>query len=353
VWVTAFHALGPIQVTRVSNRIPVEGKNMFHISAYSRLLKSIAFTLLVAGLAVVQASAAAKRPADVPADFVLTPFGYFHPSCVNHLAHGDVLREDLKLIERNGGATQPLICAYPHFEADGTKIVGDLKPVGDGNTQPPFIGHSWIEYASIHETWDYEEVYSQWTVPPAPASNDGQTLYFFNGLEDINDVVSIIQPVLGWNGNGLSNWSIAAWNCCPSGTTNEATPQSVNSGDQIEGYSFSTCGSGTKTCPTWDVVAIDDQNAKFSQLVDTPNEGQTFNWAFGGVMEVYNITQCSDYPAAEESSYGGIITFHNQQVLNRNYEQISPAWTVTNVSGGQSPQCNYGGSIPKQVNLTY
>ncbi len=60
-----------------------------------------------------------------------------------------------------------------------------------------------------------EEVYSQWTVPPAPASNDGQTLYFFNGLEDINDVVSIIQPVLGWNGNGLSNWSIAAWNCCP------------------------------------------------------------------------------------------------------------------------------------------
>jgi hypothetical protein len=325
---------------------------MFRISAYSRLLKSIAFTLLMAGVAVAQSSAGAKRPADVPADFILTPFGYFHPSCVNHLAKEDVLREDLKVIERKGGTTQPLKCAYPHFEADGTKVVGDLKPVGDG-TKPPFIGHSWIEYASVHDVNDYEEVYSQWTVPPAPASNDGQTLYFFNGLEDINDVVSIIQPVLGWNGNGLSNWSIAAWNCCPSGTTNEATPVSVSPGDQIEGYSFSTCGKGTKTCPTWDVVALDDQNESFSQLIDTPNEGQTFNWAFGGVLEVYNITQCSDYPAGEESGYGGKIGFHDQVILNDQYVQINPSWTISNVSGGLTPQCNYGGTKRPQVYLNY
>ena len=325
---------------------------MFRISAYSRLLKSIAFTLLMAGVAVAQSSAGAKRPADVPADFILTPFGYFHPSCVNHLAKEDVLREDLKVIERKGGTTQPLKCAYPHFEADGTKVVGDLKPVGDG-TKPPFIGHSWIEYASVHDVNDYEEVYSQWTVPPAPASNDGQTLYFFNGLEDINDVVSIIQPVLGWNGNGLSNWSIAAWNCCPVGTTNEAPPVSVNPGDQIEGYTFSTCGKGTKTCPTWDVVALDDQNENFSQLIDTPNEGQTFNWAFGAVLEVYNITQCSDYPAGEESGYGGTIGFHDQVVLNDQYVQINPPWTVTNLAGGLTPQCNYGGTKRQEVYLTY
>jgi hypothetical protein len=353
VFVTASTHCARFKQLVLSNLVVSGGKNMFRISAYSRLLKSIAFTLLVAGLAVAQAPAAAKRPAAVPADFVLTPFGYFHPSCVNHLAKDDVLREDLKVIERKGGRTQPLMCAYPHFDSDGTKAVGDLKPVGDGKTQPPFIGHSWIEYASIHETYDYEEVYSQWTVPPAPASNDGQTLYFFNGLEDINDVVSIIQPVLGWNGNGLSNWSIAAWNCCPSGTTNEATPEAVNPGDQIEGYTFSTCGSGSTSCPTWDVVALDDQNGNFSQLIDTPNEGQTFNWAFGGVLEVYNITQCSDYPAGEESAHSGSIGFHDQVVLNRDYVQITPAWKVTNVSGGLSPQCNYGGSIPKQVNLTY
>jgi len=326
---------------------------MFRTSAYSQLPKLIAFTMLVAVLAAAQASAGAKRPAGVPSDFVVTPFGYFHPSCVNHLAEGDVVREDLKVIERKNGTTKPLACAYPHFEADGTKLVGDLKPVGDGKSQPPYIGHAWIEYASIHQTNDYEEVYSQWTVPPTPASNDGQTLYFFNGLEDINDVVSIIQPVLGWNGNGLSGWSIASWNCCPSGTTDEAPPVGVSPGDNIEGYSFSTCSAGTKTCPTWVVVALDDQNENFSQLVDTPNEGQTFNWAFGGVMEVYAITQCSDYPAAEESNYSGAISFHDQIVLNDKYVEITPKWTVSNISGGLTPQCNYGGSTPKEVTLTF
>jgi hypothetical protein len=304
--------------------------------------------------AVAQRVAGSSRPAAVPAEYVLTPFGYFHPSCVNHLVEGDLVREDLKVIERKKGNTQPLVCDYPHFEADGTKLVGDLRPVGDGKSQPPFIGHSWIEYASIHDANDYGLVYSTWTVPPAPASNDGQTLYFFNGLEDINDVVSIIQPVLGWNGNGLANWSIASWNCCPSGTANESTPVSVKSGDQIEGYNFPTgCASGAKSCAQWDVVAIDDENGSFSQLLDTPNEGQTFNWAFGGVLEVYNISQCSDYPSSEPSGIGGQIGFRDQLVWNAKNVKITPAWTVSNVSGGLTPQCNYGGSTPKQVILTY
>ncbi len=337
-------------------RVPIlslEGKMLSHIPVSSRLLKLIAFTMLVAGLTVAQGPAASKRPSAVPADFVLTPFGYFHPSCVNHLAEGEVVREDRKVIERKDGSTQVLACAYPHFEGDGTKVAGELKPVGDGQSRPPFIGHSWIEYASIHDASDYDLVYSTWTVPPSPASNDGQTLYFFNGLEDINDVVSIIQPVLGWNGNGLSGWSIASWNCCPSGTTNEATPMSVNSGDQIEGYNFANCSAGAKTCSSWDVVALDDQNGSFSQLLGTPNEGQTFNWAFGGVLEVYNISQCSDYPNSEASGIGGQIGFHDQLVRNYKNVNITPAWTVSNVSGGQTPQCNYGGSTPKQVILTY
>ncbi|HLW85462.1 MAG TPA: hypothetical protein VKR60_09635 [Candidatus Sulfotelmatobacter sp.] len=327
----------------------------FRSSAYSRVLKSIAITMLVAGLTAVQAqtSAAANRPAAVPADYVLTPFGYFHPSCVNHLAQEDVLRQDLKVIERKNGTTQPLVCNYPRFEADGTKTVGDLLPVGDGKSEPPFIGHSWIEYASIHDSYDYEEVSSRWTVPPNPSSNDGQTLYFFNGLEQYSGDVTIIQPVLGWNSDYGSAWGIASWNCCPGGTTNEASPQPVNPGDQIEGYSFSTCKAGTKKCPTWNVVTLDDENGNFSQLSATPNEGQTFNWAFGGVLEVYNITQCSDYPAKEGSGYSGAIGFHDHIVLNDSYVKITPAWTVTNVSGGLTPQCSYGGSVPKQVILNY
>jgi hypothetical protein len=109
-------------------------------------------------------------------------------------------------------------------------------------------------------------------------------------------VVTIIQPVLGWNADYASAWGIASWNCCVSGTTFEAPPQPVSPGDTILGYMIDTCAPGTLSCSSWDVVTWDLQNGKFSQLINTSSFGQTFNWAFGGVLEVYNIAQCSDYP---------------------------------------------------------
>ena len=60
---------------------------MFRISTYFRLLKSVAITMLAVGLAAAQVPAGAKRPAAVPADYLITPFGYFHPSCFQRLAN--------------------------------------------------------------------------------------------------------------------------------------------------------------------------------------------------------------------------------------------------------------------------
>ena len=322
---------------------------MFRISTYSLLLKSIAITLFIAGLTAAFALplAGPNRPAQVPAHYVITPFGYFDPSCVAQLAKGDILRKDKKVIEHANGTSESMrACAYPHYTANGEAITGDERAV-----QPPKIGHSWIEYASITTTTAYGQVYAEWDVPPAPSTNDGQTVYLFNGLEDYKDVVTIVQPVLGWNSDYASAWGIASWNCCESGTVYEATPAHVNSGDHLEGYVFDNCAPGTKICTSWDVVTVDDSNGNFSQLTATSNFGQTFNWAFGGVLEVYNIVQCGDYPTPD---YLGGIGFFNQSVLNDKFQVIAaPAWKISNVSGGLSPQCGYGGSLPKQVVLTY
>jgi hypothetical protein len=84
--------------------------------------------------------------------------------------------------------------------------------------------------------------------------------------------------------------------------TVEATPQQVSPGDTILGYMFNTCAHGTVSCSSWDIVTWDLQNGKFSQLLMTSSFGQTFNWAFGGVLEVYNIAQCSDYPNTPTAS---------------------------------------------------
>jgi hypothetical protein len=328
---------------------PQKDETMLRIFGNSRFLRVIALTTLVAGLTAAQAltSAGPKRPAAVPENYVITPFGYFHPSCVAHLAKGDVMQHDTKsILHANGGIDAMHVCEFPHYRADGESVTGDERGVKDPN-----ISHAWVEYASVTTTSAYGQIYSEWDVPPTPANNDGQTVFLFNGLEDINDVVTIIQPVLGWNSDYASAWGIAAWNCCESGTVYEATPAKANPNDHLEGYVFDNCSSGTKTCSSWDIVIVDETNGNFSELLDTSNFGQTFNWAFGGVLEVYNIAQCGDYPPPD---YAGGIGFVNQSLLNDKFSVItSPAWKVTNSSSGLTPQCNYGGSLPKQVVLTY
>jgi hypothetical protein len=317
---------------------------MFCISMNSRLLKSIAFTLLAAGLSVAQRPVGPNRPASVPGDYLITPFGYFHSSCVKHLAQGDEVRRDDKTIRHaNGTFDNVQACAFPHFKADGTKIVGDERGVKD-----PSIGHAWVDYASTSTTNSYSYLYAYWNVPPAPSNNDGQTIYLFPGMEDYADVVTIIQPVLGWNSDYSNAWGIASWNCCVNGTVYEAPPAHVSSGDVILGYMFDTCASGTLSCPTWDIVTWDRTNGNYSELINTSNFGQTFNWAFAGALEVYGVVQCGDYPA------GGTTTFYDLGLYNYKWQRLgSPGWNVTNLSSGLSPQCGYSGKLPKQLTLTY
>ncbi|HXO31258.1 MAG TPA: hypothetical protein VN901_02770 [Candidatus Acidoferrales bacterium] len=318
---------------------------MFRISK-STLLNSIPITLLVAALTAAQAltPAGAKRPATVPADYVITPFGYFHPSCVGHLAKGDVVRQDEKVIEHANGASDDMhVCAYPHYKGDGAKVTGDEKAADQ-----PTISHAWVEYAGTTTTSSYAYMYAYWNVPPAPSTNDGQTVYLFNGLEDYSDVVTIIQPVLGWNSDYASAWGIASWNCCVTGTAYEATPKPVNSGDLILGVLIDTCAPGTKSCASWDIFTLDVTTGAESELLNTSSFGQTFNWAFGGVLEVYNIAQCGDYPA------NGSINFYDQGLYNDKFVRIaSPGWKVANLSSGLTPQCGYGGELPREVILNY
>jgi len=319
---------------------------MFVVSVRSLILKSIAITTLVAGLTAAQAQmpAGPKRPAAVPANYLITPFGYFHSSCVKHLAKGDEVRRDEKAIRHaNGGVEDIQVCAFPHFKADGAKVIGDERGVKD-----PSIAHAWVEYASTTTTTSYAYLYANWNVPAAPSTNDGQTIYLFPGVEDYADVVTIIQPVLGWNSDYASAWGIASWNCCVSGTVFEAPPAPVKSGDVILGYMFDTCASGTLSCPTWDIVTWDRTNGNFSELLNTSSFGQTFNWAFAGALEVYNVVQCGDYPS------GGATTFYDLGLYNYKWQKLAnPAWTVTNLSSGLTPQCGYGGKLPKQLTLTY
>jgi hypothetical protein len=337
--------------TRALSLIAMDGKSMFRISTCSRILKSIFFSMVFATLAAAQVPAGPNRPAAVPGDFIITPFGYFHPSCVNHLAKGDVLLQDEKAIQHTNGTSYKIpVCSYPHYKADGEEINGEERAAN-----PPTIGHAYVEDATITtSTSSYGELWAYWNVPPSPVTNDGQTLYLFPGLEDYKDVVTIIQPVLGWNSDYASAWGIASWNCCVNGAANEATPEPVNTGDVIWGYMFDTCAAGTLSCSSWDIVTWDLTTGKFSELLDTSSYGQTFNWAFAGALEVYNIVQCGDYPNSNQWTQDrSSFSFYNLALFNDHFVQLKqPAWKIA-ITSGLSPACNYGGSLPTQLTLNY
>jgi uncharacterized repeat protein (TIGR03803 family) len=84
-------------------------------------------------------------------------------------------------------------------------------------------------------------------------------------------------------------------------------------------------------------------------LSHTPSEGQTFNWAFAGALEVYNLVQCSDYPP------NGALTFSDVALYDYNFDRISnPGWSITNDASGLTPQCGYGGQVAAtQATLDY
>jgi len=301
---------------------------------------SLFLASLVSTMAYAQAPAGPNRPAGVPDGYVITPFGYFHPSCVLQLTEGETLLADGPAIQHADGTLETIpACNYPRYTASGEIVTAG---------EPPTI-NGWVESANTTTATSYGALTATWIVPPGPASNNGQTLYFFPGLEDINDVVSIIQPVLGWNADFAGAWSIASWNCCPSGITVESSPVPVDAGHEIRGIIRDACSAGTLSCSKWEVTSEDVSTGKSTKLSNTPSEGQTFNWAFAGVLEAYGVVQCSDYPS------NGSLTFSGIALYDYNFDRITdPSWSKPNASPGLTPQCTYGGSVAaKQVTIDY
>ena len=230
---------------------------------------------------------ASTWPPDVPRNYVITPFGYFHPTCVRHVLKGETVLEDGRIQYADGSveASAP-VCGYPRYSPQGALVTGN-EPTTNG----------WVESASAMTTTSYHKMIVTWAVPPDPGSYNGQTVFLFPGFEDYNDVKSILQPVLQYGpsaAGGGEYWSVAAWNCCPSGTADYSSLIGANNG--TIGTIRSNCGPGVNQCATWNVEAKETGSGQTTSLTATPSEGQEFNWAFGAALEVYDVTQCDQYP---------------------------------------------------------
>jgi hypothetical protein len=296
--------------------------------------------------------AGSKRPTTVPEGYVITPFGYFHPSCVLTLAKGASMLADGRIQRADGSQQAATACNYPHFTRNGEQVnptsasaASKSGSKSTASTSPEISG--WLENAnyalgSVYES--FGTLIVRWTVPPAPRANDGQTLFFFPGLEDVYDTESILQPVLTWFGG---QWSIAGWNCCFNNQANESQPVNVSSGDEIYGAVTSNCAEGTLTCSTYTVLILDMTTGESSILANTPTQGQTFNWAFGGVLEPYSIVSCEDYPRDRK------LTFEKIRAFDQNMQPVRLGW-VDGYNSSDTPHCNYGVNVEEnRITLRY
>lgn len=283
----------------------------------------------------VPPDAGPNRPANVPDGYVITPFGFFHPSCVQSLAKGEHLLPDGRIEHADGiVAEAAAACTHPHYMQGRNPAGGTANALLLQKNVPSAI-NGWVENANI-TTGSAQKTYGAlvvtWKVPDRPLADDGQVLFYFPGFEDINNTESILQPVLEWY---QDQWTIASWNCCLNGIATSSLAVSVRSGDELYGSITSTCAPGTLACPTWNVLILDLTTGESTTLSDTPSEGQIFNWAFGGVLEAYYPTTCGDYPLDRRVSFDNMALF--DQYMR---PVLRPKWSVA-VDITDMPQCHY------------
>ena len=246
-------------------------------------------------------------------DYVRTPHGYFHSSCVQHIDQSEALQTDGNIKRADGLVRQVAVCNFPRFTKTGMRIEADEKTA----IHLPQTYNGYLQLVSATLSSGTNKLTAYMTVPPNPSTQSGQTLYFFPGLEDAQDVVSILQPVLGWDGYGANNWTIASWNCCKSGTTYVGNNVAVKPGDVIYGTMVNTSGQN------WTVTATDETNTALpSATLRTESFGQSFDWVFAGALETYGVSTCKQFPSSGPISFTKIEAYAGGQVVS------NPGWRI-------------------------
>ncbi|MEO7734687.1 MAG: hypothetical protein ABIY55_27265 [Kofleriaceae bacterium] len=238
------------------------------------------------------AAVLAGRPESVPGSFVPTPSGWFHPSCVITVAPDEHVERGGTLRRADGGVRAPTPCQYPHFTRTGV-IAGPAASaavVAQG-----CAGECWVAEAHMITTQLIAFLHVNWTVPPHPAVDTGQVLYYFPGLQSDAATVAegvVLQPVLRW---AAGAWSIANWNCCANGNAMTTEPLKVEPGAKLRGDVFGSNCAGT-TCGHWQLFIANTDDYAVSATLETDVGGRALPAVYPGVLEAFYLTTCAEYP---------------------------------------------------------
>jgi hypothetical protein len=242
----------------------------------------------VRGDARGKASIIRERDTPMAGNLVLTPGGFRHPSLVHKVEAGHAV----------------------HISEGKTRLknlaTGAMIDVPEHNIQPgdvPGFGSGWIVDAFwLNNTGNPVTSFkTAWTVPPAPATSSGQTIFLFNGIDPTDPTQAILQPVLQWGtsfAGGGPSWSVASWYVLGNGQAFVTSLVPVNSGDVLVGVMTLTGQAN----------GLFSYQAEFQGIPGTQLPVQNvaeLTWC-NQTLEAYGITTCSDYPAIDETSMQAI-----------------------------------------------
>jgi len=268
-------------------------------------------------------------------EMMVTPFGYMPRGCVHHARENELVsyHDGILKIQTPEGRVRMERKGRCEFGKPVKNLKGSKTLADDPN--------GWAAYAMWLAAEDFSYFGGVWTVPDVPSQQLIQTLFLFTGFQNsyfLADekgdavVTSIIQPVLQWGNSDAGDekyWAIASWFVAGDSAVYSDLKGPLNPGDIIVGNM--TLQSGTK----WQIVTEDATLKQSSTLtVDTDvSEVDAFV-----TLEVYGITDCSEYP-------NGSDTFTNL-ILQVGGQPVTPSWTPqTEVGCDESVEINSSTSV--------
>ena len=135
-----------------------------------------------------RARARFRRRAGVPAAYVFTHNGWFHPSCVVRVQSDEVVGADLVVRGRSDGATHYAFapCAYPRFDAararDGRGLGGAAGPRGAAAGRGDLRRLHRLLRSTTAASPPGSTLVTEEIVPPPPTNVANQDIAFFNDI---------------------------------------------------------------------------------------------------------------------------------------------------------------------------
>jgi hypothetical protein len=240
---------------------------------------------------------------DPSAEHVLTPGGLRPKSRVHRLEPGhtvDAAEGRLRTLRPSGEMLADLGAAPVAPRGRPLMPRNVVLPPPTEEVEPAF-GSGWITYGSWTNNTGtpVSRFTTNWVVPPAPSTNNGQTIFLFNGIQNSTN---IYQPVLQWGpsaAGGGGQWNVASWYVDGAGGTAFHTNLvGVNTGDVLNGVMTLTGQSPMGFSYDCFFQGIANTSLPVMNI-------QELTWLVE-TLECYGITRCSDYPATNKTAMSAI-----------------------------------------------